>query len=68
MDRKVCIYTTNRQFEAEIIVEYLSDRGIRGFILNKMDSNYHFGEIEILTDRDDVILAKRYIDEYLKNE
>jgi hypothetical protein len=63
---RVVVYSTNRLFEAEMIKQYLSDNGILAFILNKMDSAYHFGDIEILVLKDDVIRSKKLIEDFLK--
>lgn len=65
---KVIAYTTNQHFEAEMIKKYLFDREIKAFILDKMDSNYRFGEIEVLVYRDDLIRAKKLIGEFHKDE
>lgn len=67
-EQRVQVYTTNKLYEAQMLVEYLSDNHIKAFILNKMDSAYHFGEIEILVLRDDVINAKRHIEIFFSNE
>ena len=63
---KVLVYTTNKLFEAEMIKQFLYDHDIQSFILNKMDSAYLFGDIEILVSRDDVINSKRLIEDFLK--
>jgi hypothetical protein len=63
---KVLVYTTNQLFEAEMIKHFLYDHDIQAFILNKMDSAYLFGDIEILVARDDVINSKRLIEDFLK--
>ena len=63
---KVLVYTTNQLFEAEMIKQFLYDNDIQAFILNKMDSAYLFGDIEILVSRDDVINSKRLIEDFLK--
>lgn len=65
---KVIAYTTNQLFEAEMIKKYLSDHQVKAFILNKMDSAYHFGEIELLVYRDDAIRAKKLIEDFHKDE
>ena len=65
---KVLVYTTNQLFEAEMIKKYLFDHQIPAFILNKMDSAYHFGEIEILVYRDDVIRSKKLIEAFHEDE
>ncbi len=63
---RVLAYTTNKLYEAEMIRQYLFDHGITAFILNKMDSAYLFGDIEILVARDDVIRSKKLIEDFLK--
>jgi hypothetical protein len=63
---RVQAYTTNKLFEAEMIKQYLFDNEIQSFILNKMDSSYLFGEIEILVARDDLIRSKKLIGDFLK--
>ena len=65
---KIQVYTTNKLFEANMIKTYLADHNILAFILNKMDSAYHFGEIEILVNRDDVIRSKKLIEDFFSNE
>ncbi|MCF8346044.1 MAG: DUF2007 domain-containing protein [Bacteroidales bacterium] len=63
---RIQAYTTNKLFEAEMIKQYLFDNEIQSFILNKMDSSYLFGEIEILVARDDLIRSKKLIADFLK--
>ena len=61
---KVRVYSTNKMYEAEIIRQILGDNEIDSFLMNKMDSAYQFGEIEILVGRDNVMRAKLLIQEY----
>jgi hypothetical protein len=63
---KVLVYTTNKMYEAEMIRQYLLDHNITAFIMNKMDSAYLFGDIELLVGRDDVIRSKKLIGDFLK--
>ncbi len=42
----------------------LADHEIAAFIINKQDSTYKFGDIEIYTYRDNVIRAKKLIQEF----
>ena len=65
---KVQVYSTNKTFEADMIKKYLADHDVIAFILNKMDSAYHFGEVEILVNRDDVIKSKKLIEFFFSNE
>ena len=67
-EERVQVYTTNQMYEAQMLIEYLSDNNIKAFIIDKMDSAYHFGDIEVLVLRDDVIRAKRCIEEFFANE
>jgi len=45
----------------------LSDHNIQSFIVNKQDSAYKFGEIELFANRDDIIRAKLLIQEFEDN-
>lgn len=66
---KVIVYTTNNSVEAELVKQQLANHTITAFIMNKMDSSYlAFGDIEVHVDRDDVIRAKKIIEDYFKNE
>lgn len=65
---KVLVYTTNKAYEAEMIKQFLFDNAIPAFIINKMDSSYLFGDIELLVERDHVIKAKKLIEDFHKNE
>lgn len=61
---KVVVYTTNKAYEIEFIKRYLADHNIVSFSINKQDSSYHFGEIELYVDQDDTIRAKRLISKF----
>ena len=61
---KVIVYTTNKMYEAEIVRQILSDNEIDSFLINKMDSAYQFGDIEVLVLGDHVMRAKLLIQEF----
>ncbi len=63
-DKKVIVYSTNKLYEAEIVRQILGDNGIDSFMINKMDSAYQFGDIEILVLGENVMRAKLLIKEY----
>ena len=65
---KVFVYSTNNRVEAELVKQQLSNNNIAAFIINKMDSSYLFGDIEIHVDRDDVIRSKKIIEDFFSNE
>jgi hypothetical protein len=58
------VYTSNKLYEAEILKEYLADQGIIAFIINKQDSFYKFGDIEVYTKPDDVMRSKLLIEKF----
>jgi len=63
----VVIYTTNKAYEAELARQMLTGHDIKSFIVNKQDSTYKFGDIELFVHRDDVIRAKMLIREFEEN-
>lgn len=58
------MHTTNKEYLAEMISQLLTDNWIESAIINKKDSNYLFGDIEIYTRPDNVIKAKLLIDKF----
>jgi hypothetical protein len=60
-DSWIPVFSTNKLYKAEIIKELLFDNQIMAFVLNKQDSIYLFGEIEICVQPADVIRAKHIL-------
>ena len=60
----VKIYSAGKLYVAELIKQMLSDHSIQSFIVNKQDSAYKFGDIELFVHRDDVMKAKMLIREF----
>jgi hypothetical protein len=60
----ILVYTSNKLYEAEILREFLDDNGIETFLMNKQDSSYHIGDIEVYTRPDDVMKAKLLIEKF----
>lgn len=63
----VHIYSIGIPYQAELVKQMLTDHDIHSFIVNKQDSAYKFGDIEIYVQRDDVIRAKMLIREFEEN-
>lgn len=63
-NERVLVYTTNKLFQAEMLKQFLSDNDIDAFIINKQDSSYHFGDVEMYVKRDDVIKSKQLIKKF----
>jgi len=60
----VHIYSSGQVIRAELVKQMLADHNISAFLVNKQDSAYKFGEIEVYVNRDDVIRAKMLIREF----
>lgn len=62
------VYETDSSYRAEIVRARLNDLGIEAVILNKKDSNYHFGFFEIMVQPDFVMKALQAIERDIKFE
>ncbi len=60
----VRIHSVGKLYQAELIRQMLSDHNIASFVVNKQDSAYKFGDIELYVHRDDVMKAKMLIREF----
>jgi hypothetical protein len=60
----VHIYSSGQPIQAELVKQMLDSHNIAAFLVNKQDSAYKFGEIEVYVGRDDVIRAKMLIREF----
>jgi hypothetical protein len=63
----VIVHTVAQEYEAELIKSLLEQNNIDCVIVNKKDSAYLFGEIEIFVDVEDAFIAKQVI-QNLKSE
>lgn len=61
---QVHIYSATTPYLAELVRQMLAEYDIQSFIVNKQDSFYKFGEIELFVNRDQVIRAKKLIAEF----
>lgn len=55
------IYSTSILHQAELLKHLLDDNGITAIIMNKQDSAYSFGDIELYVKPADVVRAKHLI-------
>ncbi len=56
-----CIYSTNEAYMAEIAKNKLADNGIEAVVINKQDSLYLFGSVELYVKNDQTIKAKHLL-------
>ncbi|MCD4790305.1 MAG: DUF2007 domain-containing protein [Bacteroidales bacterium] len=62
MDKNwVKIFSTSENYKAEILKGLLLENNIEAVIINKKDSAYLFGELELYVRMDNVLKAKRII-------
>ena len=54
----ICIYTSKKLQDAEIIKALLVHNEINSVVVNKQDSSYMFGEYEVYVNRDNAVKAK----------
>jgi hypothetical protein len=55
------IYSSNFQHKVEIVKAVLEDAGIESVVVNKKDSAYLFGEMELYVHRDNLLRARQII-------
>lgn len=60
------IYTTKNDAQSEMIIHSLKNEGIEAVKMNKQDSSYMIGDIEIYVKLDDLCAAKNMIKEFEK--
>ncbi len=52
------IYSTGQLYQAEMVKDIIENNDMAAVIINKQDSFYLFGDIEVYVKPDDVIRAK----------
>ena len=60
----VHIFSSGQPYKTEMARQMLADHNIQSFLVNKQDSAYKFGVVELYVNRDDVIRAKKLIQEF----
>ncbi|MCE2496411.1 MAG: DUF2007 domain-containing protein [Flavobacteriales bacterium] len=63
MSNLVQVYTTDKEYQAQLLTDKLRENGIEPFRLNKRDSMYPIGYIEIQVASEDVEKARTLIEE-----
>ncbi|PLX09359.1 MAG: hypothetical protein C0596_02090 [Marinilabiliales bacterium] len=67
MEGKELIFATGTEYLAELLKQVLNDNNIAAFIINRQDSSYHFGDIEVFVNDEDVEKAKEITAEFENN-
>lgn len=58
------IYSTSNFYTAEMVRQMLIDNNIPAVIMNKQDSSYRFGFVEVFIHQDNESAAKALIEEF----
>ena len=67
MNDKELIFSTGKEYLAELFKQVLIDNDIEAFIFNRQDSSYHFGDIEVYINSCDIEKAKQLKTEFENN-
>ncbi len=57
------IYSSTLEHKIKLVQAVLKDAGIKSVIINKKDSAYLFGELELYVHADNIMNAKQIINE-----
>ncbi|MEI6060006.1 MAG: DUF2007 domain-containing protein [Bacteroidota bacterium] len=63
-DNWILVYSTAQIYEAELLKSVMADSEIECVILNKQDSTYRFGDIEVYVPTESAFKAKQLILEF----
>jgi hypothetical protein len=64
LDNWVPVYSSSQLYEAEMVKNFLTDNDIECVIMNKQDSVYMFGDIEVYVPTNEALKAKQLIIEF----
>lgn len=58
------VYSSSQQYQIELIRGLLKEHDIESVTMNKQDSFYHFGSIELYVNVEDAFRAKQIIEKH----
>ncbi len=61
MDNWTLIYSSNQLYKTELMKQLLAENGIQSIVVNKKDSAYLFGEVELYVSVEDAFQARQII-------
>lgn len=53
MDNWISVYETDQPYRAELVKDLLNNEDVNAVILNRKDSSYHFGNIQVMVTPED---------------
>lgn len=63
-----CLFGSKYLYKAEILKSLLEENDIPAVIINKQDSAYLFGDIEVYVKLDDMLKASRILSIFMEDE
>ncbi|MBE0647319.1 MAG: DUF2007 domain-containing protein [Bacteroidales bacterium] len=67
-ERWECLYGSKFLYKAEILKSLLEENDIQSVIINKQDSAYHFGDIEVYVKLDDMMRGHHILKSFTEDE
>jgi len=67
-ERWKCLFGSKYLYKAEILKSLLEENNIPAVIINKQDSAYLFGDIEVFVKLDDLLKANRILSTFMEDE
>ena len=67
-ERWECLFASKILYKAEILKGLLEESNIPAVIVNKQDSAYLFGDIEVYVRLDNVLRAQQILKQFLADE
>ncbi|HNS17918.1 MAG TPA: DUF2007 domain-containing protein [Bacteroidales bacterium] len=61
MDNWTIIYSSNQLYKAELMKQLLAESDIQAIVVNKKDSAYLIGEVELYVNVEDAFQARQII-------
>jgi len=53
MENWKCIFTTDQLYKADAVKDFLAEENIEAFVVNKKDSSYLLGDVELYVQPED---------------
>lgn len=64
MENWTLVYRSNQLYRAELMKQLLAENDIQAIIVNKKDSAYLFGDVELYVGFEDAFLAHQIINKH----
>jgi len=55
------VFSSNQLYQAQMVHDLLQQEDIEAVLIDKQDSFYHFGDIEVYVKPENVVRAKHFI-------